>query len=257
MSVIRTLGKVVGAFLFSFFLTLAVTLVSLSQLTEHNTLKTLTTDLIESQIPANQSAQEFSAINSACQSRDSIEISSPLLNLTFRCSELLTAKSPVEMSRLIASKLFDTIYFKNYSCGFIECIQQSGELRSIVIISSLAHDFFKSIQDSSWIGVAIGAIILIVACESWGERFKKFGYSLILLGIPFVVIYYLKGLFLSSVNLAALNNIINIIFDSMLTNFILISIAGVALAIAGYFITKIERKEKSTTQQKQKTTQPM
>lgn len=246
MAILRTLGKFFGGLIFTIFLVAAITVFSLAQLIEHDSLKTIATDLLVQQLNYQQVQQITGILKEGCVQTDSIKLTLGQDSFNINCKEV-EGTSDENLTAVIAGQAFDQIYFKKYDCSFIECLQKPGEEKFLVLLSANAYKFLGNMQLALWVGVVLGAVIMSVSTETWGGRLKGFGTSLIFVGLPVVLMGQFQNIIFSllpsgPVNLAPL---IEKIFSSMLANYLIVLVFGIALTAAGYGIAIFKKKGRS------------
>ncbi len=246
MAVLRTLGKFFGGLIFTTFLIAAITVFSLTQLLEHDNLKTITTDLLVQQLNNQQVPQITGVLKEGCAQSESIKLTIGEDSFNIDCKEVEGVSSE-NLTAIIASQAFDQIYFRKYDCSFVECLQKPGEEKFLVLLSANAYKFFGNMQLALWVGVVLGAVMMSVLTKNWEGRLKGFGTSLIFVGLPVVVISQFQNIIFSllpsgPVNLAPL---IEKIFSSMSANYLIVLILGIALTAAGYGIAIFKKKGRS------------
>jgi len=260
MGILRGLGKFFGSLFFSTFLIATLLLVAFAQLTEYGKLKSLAVPLMESvftqQLGSQMTNENLNTFHSmliqTCQGKDSIEIPLGESNITVSCTKITGTTSDKLIALIatsIAEKKFDEIYYKNYTCDFLACIQQGGQKSLIVILSQHANNFFKSVMSYSIIGVISGAILIFISSETWSGKLKIYGWNMFFTGGPIILIDYLKDILISKFATqipneikGAVGNIVGKTLEPLITYSIIILVAGVVLIIIGYFLAKKERK---------------
>ena len=242
MSFIRIIGKISGGLLFALFLSAAIAVQALVQVTEYSNLKTALTTVLLSQIPAAQLTEVLSILKQECAQQDSVQFTYENQTFALDCDKI-KQQATVDIN-VVAGELFDKIYYKNYDCSFINCLQQPGEQKLLVLFSVTANSFFRGIQLIAWVGAAVGAIIMLLANETWEGRLRIFGISMLFIGLPFFLVNYVKGLFISFISFPgfAFNQIIENVFSPLATNYAIVFVFGLALAAAGYLIPFLKKR---------------
>ena len=240
---LRGIGKTFGGLIFCTFLVGSVFIASLIELTEYNNLKTVATDLFSKQLTENITTEEIRQMHSLlllqCADKETIELSLGEKNVTLDCSKLRGIEAE-DIIPFIATAAFDEIYYEEYECEFIQCLQKEEGL--MVLASAHANNFFKSIQNFVLIGTIIGAVILFVSIKNWSGRLTGFGTLLIFTGIPYFFLGFFKGFIPAEVATVA-SPLVNQIMSSLSTKLLIIFIVGVILAISGYFLKYLSRKK--------------
>lgn len=266
VNIARTIGKVFGKFLFTTFLALFIMMITVVQITEYDNLELLFSELIGEQfdVDATRAQQIYDELVTLCTGRDTIEVPlSESETITIDCNAVRETEAP-EVGRTMTAGVFENIYYKQYDCGFVECLQTN---QFLVIFSSKGHAFFRSVQISCLIGAALGAGILFVSLEGWSNRLKGFGMPLISIGIFGLLVpligNWLIGTLMSGMGIPSLQGVkfditplVSNIFSSIQTNLLIILIFGIILTAAGYVVAwrerKAEKKQEKLKQQKKK-----
>ncbi len=242
MSIWKSIGKIVGGFLFTLFLALAIFMGSITDFTKNDNLKPIATELIKSQyssfITEEQLNQTHAMLLEGCRMVESIELPLGAQNISLSCKDVRES-TPQTLITLIGGNTFDAFYYKKYSCSFIECLKQPGQEKLLVLFSLKAHEIFRNIQIYLWGFTAVSLIILLVSIDTWQKRLKNLGWSLIFVGLPVVLFKYLKNLLLPPIpaNLENLvNPIINKLVDSLSKSFLIVLIVGIVLLMCGYLL---------------------
>ena len=245
MSVLKGFGKIVGSLLFTTFLTISLTMLSLTEFTSYSNLKTFATGVLEKtisqQIGENQLNKIYDSLRTSCAGKDLANLDLGGLSLKIKCSDL---KSQNDLPKLISSSLFDSIYYKTYTCSFLECLQQPGTDRFSVLLSQHANDFLKSLQYALLAITGIGAAMLYVSADSLKERLRVFGKNLAFTGGSYIVFNFLMNFLIPKEILEVVGNLdlLNGVFGSVTNYFIAIFVLGIVLLILSYM--KRQKKKK-------------
>jgi hypothetical protein len=260
MGFVRKFAKNLFGFLFSLSLVIAILDNSLIQFTDYSAIKPTVSNLIVEQIkgsiPEEQLSTTYTGLKTLCQHQDTIEIplfpeNVPIENVTVSCSELAST-SQESFLNLVSNKMFDNIYYKNYSCEFINCLRNVTE-NYLVIMSSHANNFFKSIQVFAWITAGVFGLAFFLVIETLADKFKSIGISLLTTSILFFVMVYVIQYIMPPSNLfggltvkatEAIDQIIKPLFDSMTMSYIVILIVGIVFTAIGFILAYKKSKEK-------------
>jgi hypothetical protein len=252
MGIPRSIGKGVGGFFFTTFLTFLILIFSVIELTEYDSLKSIAADLIseatKTQLNVTESelVQLHSQLIKYCEIEKE-EIQFPLgnENITLKCSEV-NATKPKDLFKLMSSAIFDKIYYKKYDCEFIQCLKEVKNKKEnlAVLLSAKAHNFFKNTLNYLYVGTAISGVILAVSSMGLTGMLKSFGFSFLTVGIPFFLLPIIQKVLPISVGAFAITPAIDQIFGNISTKFLVIFILGLVLAIVGYGIEYLKRKKK-------------
>lgn len=252
MGILRSVGKFIGEFFFVFGLSLAIIMLTVTEVTDYNNLKPIVVSAVSEQITKQFDTQNislfYSQISNQCSGKESIEIPISVAgNVALKCSDVKASK-PEEMGGLIANSLFDGIYYKKYDCEFIQCYQQlEPQDRIMLFASSTANLFFKKVLIYLWIGAAASGILLLLSSRGW-EIPKNFGKSLMVVGIPFIFIKFLKERINLPAEASAVQPLIDQLFNSLSNRYLMVLMAGIILVVIGYvgsYLAKRKEVKKS------------
>lgn len=265
MGILRGIAKAAGGILLSAALTLAIVSIGLAEFTSRDGIVSLFTGLIGPQIansvrgdPATFNATLARAtVEAACAGKQSIDGpavdigtfgGSGNLKLSINCTELMASMSdatdvPALVGAIGAESIADGLYDSTYGCEFVDCLQQG---RLLVIFSAQGNAFFRSVQLTLLAAAAVGAAIIIAACESWPERLKAVGMQLVFVGIAYFVILLGKSYVPSllpedmSAGLAGagidIGGVAGRAVDPMVNMLLAAFVAGAVLVAAGYVL---------------------
>ncbi|MEM7826424.1 MAG: hypothetical protein QW451_02225 [Candidatus Aenigmatarchaeota archaeon] len=163
-------------------------------------------------------------------------------NLSVSCSEIL-GKNLTLAIQTVAYKLFDSIYFKEYQCSFLECLRNINSLEDfLVIFSNKAYTFFDKIFKLSILTTSFFAILLLISIESWSERFKTFGLEFLSIGIFFFVFPLLQNIIFKELPFFVKKDILDVVLNQFSSVFLFLLVAG-ALLIFLWILAKIFAKK--------------
>lgn len=276
MGLLRTIVKSFAGLLFSLSLILTISLLLLTQFTGYDYLKSIFSDILVKQfantladrLPTSEDVRTIqTSFLSYCNMTGHVEIPFSgqemefagqrlnLQNITLNCSEIATT-TPDDFIKIVSarfinqvsSKLFDSFYYKNYTCNFIDCIKQGGE-SLMAIASNKSNTFFKTTLSYSLIGTFIFGLIWFIAIESWPSRFKSFGWTLIIISAPFFLMNYVTDLILPKLGIpteiiSTVSNSFSRLTSTMTTYNLIFLVVGIILMVAGYFLA-LKKKKKS------------
>jgi hypothetical protein len=238
MNILRNIGKTIGNIIFVLALLATISAISLAKLTEYNNLKGLVTDSIGSQIAKGVDNETLIQIHQQlleeCKTNETIQLSDLLgQNVTIKCEDV-EKTTPEGLINLFANGLFESFYYKKYDCSFIQCLQKPGQDKLTLFVSLEAHSFLKNCQYILLIASGVGLAIMLVSIETWWNRLKSVGITLLSVSLPFFILILFKDHILSlSTNLEAVTPIIDQIFGSVSNIFLVMLIAGVILTAIG------------------------
>lgn len=249
MSVLRSIGKIIGGLLFTFFLSTSILSISLVDFTSYSNLKSFTNKILSNglsqQIDDNQLHEIYGNLKQQCKDKESASLQLGDLLVNVDCSQLKSINIE-DLFGIISGTLFDSIYNRTYNCQFLECIQQPGSDQLLVLFSQQANKFLMDIQIVLWAITAFGAFILYISAENLKARLRIFGSNLIFTGASYLIVTYAANYFIPSENLPGninIESIVNGIFGKVTNYFIVILILGILLFSASYLIDKKRGKK--------------
>lgn len=268
MSILRTIGKVVGGTIFYLAFSALIFAISFAQFSSHDNLKPLVVNTFENQLTQNstQIQEIYYASNQTCnmpnQTSVPININSPYLNnINVNCSDIRNSM-PTDLARMIASDLYEAIYSRNFACPtpslnpipVLQCLSNLGvDNAALFMISSSGQVFFKSLINLLIITSALSFVIMIVSIWNIFGIAKGLGINFIIIGIPYLLTPLIQSLIanqmpaeFSSFVLPIFSNFF-LILNSKLS---IIFFVGIALTIFGYLGSYFFKKKVKETKQK-------
>jgi len=225
---LRKVGKYLFGSLFALSLIFLISVHSFAQFTEYDNLKQAVTNIIEPNI---ESKLNYTDVLRICGYQKKIEVYIENVgNVSVACDRIKEAGQEKFLS-LFTDAIFDKLYSKEYTCDFIGCLSE----QPLVMVSSYANSFFKSLELPLIMSTIILAIFYLMLEETNIKRLKGFGYTLLVSGIQFFVLYYIKDFFLKQAEILA---ILNSLFSSMIFYYTLALVFGAVLFTAGYILEK-------------------
>jgi len=255
MSLVSTIGKVLGMVIFSITLSAAVFSMGLSNLTDYENSKAIFSEILSPQLKQSFGEQGanvekiYSTILERCEGKDSIDV--PITEggntVLIDCNQVRAIENQEgeEFERLVTelavSAIFQDIYYRDYDCEFLKCI---GDGEVGIIMSPKGHQFFLGIQNYLYVSTLVGLAIIFVSAESWMSRAKCVGASLASFGFVYLLLVY-AGDWLSSsispemqtgVTEAGINlsPIMDSIFQPIMDNLLILSVSGIAITVISY-----------------------
>ena len=240
MSLKRRVAKSAVAFIFSTFLTIAILSYSLVQITDKETLKPIVIAIAANQVPPEQVAQMREFIIQQCGGKQTIDL--PLQNekIAVDCNKIKS--SPAEKTvEIIYSDNIDKLYNLEYKCEFLDCLRT----QPAVIFSAKANNFFMSLTYISIIlTVIFGILLAFLSRDSKFGVLRAFGWSFVFVGISYFFILAAKTTIIPQDVVEIAGPAIDIIFNIILFNLLIILIAGAILLAIGYIGPKLKKKKR-------------
>lgn len=246
MTVLKKLGEFFGDLIFSFALGFLIVFIALSNFTRYDNLRPLVANLIENQITKSLQPDQIELLytNLTEQCTTSSNAIVPLGNNTqvsLKCDDVKNSTSS-DMPRLIATNLFDQIYYKKYDCNFLDCIrglplqvQNIGANRQYeVILSAKANEFFSQNQIYLIVACIFGIILIIVSVRVWFNILKIIGVTLLLMGIIYLFLPLVKSQIINQFAAQDISAVIDNLLQPIATLLRDLLISGIALTIVGY-----------------------
>jgi hypothetical protein len=248
MRMLRKLGGGIGSVVFSLALGILILNMGMEEFTNYNTLKPIFVSIAAPQFEKNFEGEKINQIytylTTQCSNKESVEMDlGGNQKLVLSCAEVNATKKE-DLKELFSRKIFDSIYYKEYSCDFIKCLQNSDQKTFYnLIISKKANEFFKQLTIYLVSGVVVGLILIIVSMETWSSRLKTIGFTCISIGIFFIVIPFIKDFALqqASVDVSGVGDILDVVMNIFYEKMLIIFVAGVILVIVGFLIGRIRK----------------
>jgi hypothetical protein len=250
MSIERNIAKSIAGFFFFVFIGFTLILMSLTTLTEYDSIKDIVTKVIQQQPPQDdftedQKQEIILNLKKECEGKEFIEGESiPIeggANVLIKCSSL---QNVTDFNSLTYAAVVDTLYYKKYQCAFLDCMR-TGEYYMPLIISETAHKFYQQTFIYSLIATIIIGVIFVFLIEDNKSRLKSLGWVLIVSSIPFValnlMIDYVVGVLAPQQTVPLLQSVLKNIFTPMVNIYIYLLIAGIALTTVGYIMKSSDK----------------
>ncbi len=240
MTLKKKLAKSAVAFIFSTFLTIAILSYSLFQITDKETLKPIMLAISSNQVPPEQVAQTREFIIQQCGSRQTIDL--PLQNekITVDCNKIKNSP-PEKTIEIIYSDNIDKLYNLEYKCEFLDCLKTQPS----VIFSAKANNFFMSLTYISIIlTVIFGILLALLSRDSKSGVLLAFGWSFVFVGISYFFVLAAKTSLIPADVAEVAGPAIDIIFNIILFNLLVVLATGIILLGLGYSLPRLQRKVK-------------
>ncbi|HLC39313.1 MAG TPA: hypothetical protein VJJ76_00330 [archaeon] len=254
MSVLATVGKFFGGLLFSIGLGTLILAMALAQFTEYTSLKPVVAEILAKEISKQPTGDQLAILKTQCEGgKETVEVpmDQPIGTLELKCAEV-SSSTVQTFPTTLANAIFDKIYYKKYSCDFLQCLSNlDGNERFTIIITELGNRFFASSILPLAAATAAGIVLLAVSIRTWYGIAKSIGVTCIIVGLPYFTFPLLEQMltgsqFATTEQSAAIQPILAKVFEPMKMNFLLVFIFGVVLAVVGfvggYFVTRSQKK---------------
>ncbi len=240
MSLKKKLEKFAVGFLFSTFLSIAVLSFSLHQITDKETIKPIVIAIASQQIPSEQLAQIHESMKLQCGDRDAIEVDLQNERILINCDEIKN-NPPEKMLEIIYSDNIDKLYNLKYSCEFLDCLRTQPQ----VMFSAKANNFFLFVTYVSIIlTIIFGILLALLSKESKLGVLRAFGWSFVFVGISYFFILAAKTTIIPVDVAKIAGPAIEMIFNIIMFNLLVVLAAGVMLLVIGYIGPRLQKKGK-------------
>ncbi len=231
-SKLRKLGKLAAGSVFSLFLSIFVLLLSFGQITEYNTLKPYAVQLVTNQLGENQKEQINLYAEQNCRMSGRVLI--PILgeNITLDCRSN-------DFVGQMTEKSFDSMYFRNYSCGMLDCLKSQQTM--FAAFSLKANNFANGNVVLFAVLAAVSAAAMVYFLRGWGIA-KGLGISMVFVGINYFTLGFAKSAVPKEASEIA-GPFISMVIDTIAGNFLLVLIPGIVLAVIGIAGSRLSPKK--------------
>lgn len=251
MEFLRGAGKFLGSTLFTTLLVLAIMMMELVSFTSYDSFKSLAGGIFEKQLFSSISEKELGDLQNfllfQCSQTD--KVSFPISDeqqVVLNCADIRNSDKS-QLKNLIAVALVEGLYYKDYTCSFIECITQGDPQDLLVVVSNEGNQFYKSSQMYMWAGTGIGLALLLVSIRTWVGRLKGVGFNLVFTGLPFLFLGYVQSIIpaLPPELESSVKPVIDSLTESIKNKFTIVLVIGAVLILAGYALGfYLSRKKK-------------
>lgn len=240
MPTLRSLGKFLGSFIFTTSLSLLIIVISLAEITSYENMKPVFVGLAEKKIlegDAAKLAELHSQLAKSCEGKESIKIPTGSENIEVKCVDVVSS-TPENIGNVIATAMFDKVYYKKYNCNFIECIQLGGE-NLMVVASSTGNKFFQDSILYLSITTVLGVAIVFALNETYALRLKTVGKDCIGVGVMVFLILltnFVVPSFVPAEFLPKISGFLNFVENSIMIRFAVVLVVGIVLFLIGFLI---------------------
>jgi len=239
MHILKSLGKFLASFVFTTALSLLIISVSLAEITSYESMNSIFVNVAGKKIlgDSTKTTETYSQLSKYCESKDFVELPVGEEKLEVRCADIKSS-TPDTLGDVIASAMFKKTYYKQYSCGFIECLLQGGE-NLMVAISSTGNEFFKN-SIIYLAGITLfGAAAVIFLAETVAGKMKTFGKDCMSVGaIAFLMFFsdIILPRFVPAESLSDVSSVLSVVINIMAIRFLIVFAAGAAIFVIGFLI---------------------
>jgi hypothetical protein len=240
MSAASGIGKAAGSTLFTVFISMAVLIGTFSIITSEANVRTALTDVFETAITEKYSTEQLEQIRLSLQDQcgplsETVRQDFGSLSLDVDCSRVRLG-SASELPAIFRDAYVDQVYFRDYSCFFIDCFRQAqGVDKATVLLSQHGNSFFITAMWASIALAVLGLVLIVASVRHAFSVLKIIGIGMVVAGIP--------GFFIKSLvpDLGGTGSgvalLITAAIDFMSTTYIGIFVIGIVLAIAGFALS--------------------
>lgn len=265
---LKKIARSLGIFIFILSLSSALFVSAIAEFTEYDNMKSMLVDILSlqleqaaGQVESDQlSDQLYQTLLIACESRDTFEVPlseigefGDVTSVIINCADFKQlsegANTMEYLLDIVAGNVFDSFYYKQYDCEFVDCLQTADYL---VIMSAQGNQFFKSVNVVLWAGVVIGSVLIIAYSETWASRLNGFGWPMIFTGASYFFVSFLRTVIfenfplMSEAEQAGINiaGPIDALMKPMMDSLMMVLTIGVVLIVASYVVGYYENKRK-------------
>lgn len=239
MGFLGWIGKTFGSLIFMTFLSLSILLIDVINFTEYDNVKTVFGGIIQKILFQNVDENALgqtreSLVNQCSNGVENVKVPGNG-DIFIKCSDLKNQNKSIQ--DIITNSFIETFYNKKFDCGFVNCLTNGNSEDLQVILSHQGSQFLKEVQRYFWIGTAAGLALLLVSTRTWPGRLKGIGFNLVSAGIPFLFVSVVQKMLPTfPEGFESVQAIVNSLFSSIRTKFIILTIIGIALIISGYLL---------------------
>ncbi len=249
MKILRWLGKTFGSIIFTSFLVLAIFLMGLVEFSSYENAQSVAGPIIKQQILSAITQEQLDILHLAllqqCSTADNVVLPLGDVNATLDCNDVRNSNAS-QLPDIAASVVIENFYYKDYSCSFFDCLKSSDQLDKLVVVSNEGNQFYKTWRMHSWITSGFGLIILLISTETWIGRLRGVGLNLVFTGLPFLLLQFIQPFLILQISpeIQTLTNpIIDNLFSSITTKFIIVLAIGIVLVVLSFVLGLLSPKK--------------
>lgn len=157
------------------------------------------------------------------------------------CSKIIGSTAE-QLPNIVAETLFDSMYYKDYGCNFIDCIQTlPATERAMVMLSANANRFYNGIIMPLLILTAASAFGVFMFARDTKDKLKSLGWPLLITGGFAIVMAYMTpdigaGSGATQQALSIVKPMLSNINAVMMPKYEIITALGVIMVALSYFV---------------------
>lgn len=240
MRIVKNILKFFLGIIFTLFLGFLLVVPGLVEFTKYENLKPTVVEILQKRLVKESENQ----LNQVLENGKTICISSSqeVLKIPYGDDEIVIECKGIEkmktedLARSMSSKAFDSIYYKKYSCGFLNCLRElEGSEKFFVVVNEKGHNFFSQITIYILTTVIISGILLAYLIRDPLQIGKYFGIIFIFAGIPLFFTSFISNLLPVPLDVyQELKPLLNKVFQPINQNFTIVFILGITLSSIGH-----------------------
>jgi len=243
MPIIKSATKFLASFIFTTTLSLLIISVTLAEITSYESMNSIFVSVAGKKVMGENANNEetYSQLSKYCETNSAVELPAGEEKLEINCADIKSS-TPDKLGDVIASAMFKKIYYKQYSCEFVECLLQGGE-NLMVAISSTGNAFFKN-SIIYLVGITLlGAAGVLILAETFAGKLKKFGKDCMSVGvIAFLMLFsdIILPKFVPAESMEGMSGVLSMVTNTMAMRFLIVFAVGAAIFAIGFIA---ERKK--------------
>jgi len=245
--VLRSIGKGVGVILLFISVISFIILIPLGEMTSHDNMKELFISAFSKTLagygPDENITETHENLKRACELGMIDEYKIQMVkqtNVTLSCAEI-NATTADELPSLIAGRLFEDLWSKDFGCKFITCLRTlPSEEKPGLFFSSVMHDFLLSIRWYILLGMVVAGIMAAALSRSVEDALKSLGIPLSFAGASVLLTKLIKDFVFREVSAEAniIGSLLNTLFDKITYISLIVLAIGIVLIASSWVITR-------------------
>ena len=238
MGILRNLAKAMLSVAFLLSLTIFITLLLLTKITEYSTLKQIAFPLIEEQmnITEEQKMAILNYLKYRCINEKEVEMDIGK-KISVSCKDVETL-SERNITNYFVNKIFDAFYFEKYRCELKECLENK---KFEYFLSFGFHETASEFSKYFLLLTIIFGLLYFISMETLESRILSFGTILILTSLPYFLLDYTNFLMPKSfIDYKTQTIIVQNLKEE--ASFLLYFLVGGILLLLLYFVILLKKK---------------